>query len=300
VVFVAGIERAMAFTRPIHTIVRYFGAPKIVPGAATLFFVNQEGWALTCRHVAEQVIAAEQLAAKYAAFRTERASIKAGNKAKQEHKALQRKYGFDPGVPVEVFNNFVNCVEGPIHADVKLHPQLDVALLRFQNYTKLHCTTFPVFALPDVDLKPGMLLCRLGFPFPEFTNFEYDAASDAARWTQVGRIDTPVFPIDGMVTRHLVDQAAAVVGFEMSTPGLRGQSGGPAFGADGRVWGMQASTNHLDLDFDVDLDVTRNGAVRTIKHHAVLHVGHCIHLSALKAFMRLHNVTFAEAPPDAA
>lgn len=55
---VCGCNRAAGeFTRPIHTIVRYFGSTDVHPGAATLFFINSDGWALTCRHVAEHLIA---------------------------------------------------------------------------------------------------------------------------------------------------------------------------------------------------------------------------------------------------
>lgn len=138
------------------------------------------------------------------------------------------------------------------------------------------------------------MLCRLGFPFPEFTNFEFDPVADQIRWTTTGRSDSPQFPIDGMVTRHLLGPGG-VTGFELSTPGLKGQSGGPAFDSSGRVWGMQSATNHLDLDFDVDMDVLRNGQKRRVKDSAFLHVGHCIHVDVLKQFMRDNGVAFQEA-----
>ena len=52
--FVDAIEKAAAFTRAIHMISRNYGSDGIQPHAATLFFVNAEGWALTCAHVARQ------------------------------------------------------------------------------------------------------------------------------------------------------------------------------------------------------------------------------------------------------
>jgi hypothetical protein len=97
-----------------------------------------------------------------------------------------------------------------------------------------------------------------------------------------------------MVTRHLAEGPGTVVGFELSTPGLRGQSGGPAFDAEGHVWGMQFATKHLDLNFDVDLEVVRAGNKKRVSDSAFLHVGHCVHVDALKAFMREHAVEFAE------
>jgi len=291
--FVAAIEKASEFTRPIHTILRFFGSTDIHPGAATLFFINSDGWALTCRHVAEQLVAADQLQQRYQSFKAERDAL-AGKKRHRIEKEIECKHGFGKGAVVEVKNMFVNCIEGPLNVSLKMHPTLDIALLKFSDFTTLSCTTFPMFARNGGDLKQGQFLCRMGFPFPEFTNFAYDSTTDTINWNQVGQKQTPRFPIEGMVTRGLRDTAGAVIGCELSTPGLRGQSGGPAFDTEGRIWGMQASTNHLDLNFDVNMDVVRNGIKKRVKDSAFLHVGHCVHVDALKDFMREHAVAFTE------
>ena len=292
--FVSGIETAAHFTRPIHTIARFWGSAAVIPGAATLFFVNADGWALTCKHVASQLGSARQLLARLAAFKAQRDKLPTGKKTRKLLRALERKYGYSNGVPVEICNRFVDCIEGPLELETRLHASYDVALLKFNNFTKLGSDRFAVFAQNGADLKQGKSLCRLGFPFPEFTNFEYDTAADQIRWTNTGRTDSPRFPIDGMVTRRLMGPAG-VFGFELSTPGLKGQSGGPAFDTSGRVWGMQSATSHLDLDFDVDMEVLRNGHRRRVQDSAFLHVGHCIHVDVLKQFMQDHGVAFQEA-----
>jgi hypothetical protein len=293
-VFVQAIETATQFTRPIHSIRRYCGSTEVHPGASTLFFVNADGWALTCRHVAESFIGADQLYERYQAFKAERDSLSASSNRRQLERVLERKHGFEKGKIAELRNRVVGCVEGALTLSFILHPVLDIALVKFSDYTTLGPRAFPTFGAPDDALKQGLSLCRLGFPFPEFTNFGYDPASDTIDWTEQGRDNTPSFPLDGMVTRHLASGGNEIVGFELSTPGLRGQSGGPAFDAFGRVWGMQFATHHLDLDFDVDLEVYRDGVMRHVKDSAVLHVGHCFHVSVLKQFMREHDVAFAE------
>ena len=293
--FVTAIERADQFTRPIHSILRFWGSTSVVPGTATLFFVNSDGWALTCAHVARQLAAAEALLAKFTQFKAERAAVPTGAKRRQALRALEKKHAYSDGTLVELYNNFVNCVDGPLDLEAHLHPSLDVALLKFKNFTRLHCTTFPTFARPGSDLKQGKFLCRLGYPFPEFTNFEYDPTADQIRWVATGRPHTPRFPIEGMVTRHVADANGDIIGFEVSTPGLRGQSGGPVFDAEARVWGMQSATNHLDLDFDVDVEVLRAGKKKRIKESAFLHVGHCVHVDVLKRFMGDNGVQFQEA-----
>ena len=120
------------------------------------------------------------------------------------------------------------------------------------------------------------------------------AGPEDIEWTQTGRKDTPIFPIEGMVTRHIGDNNMNIIGFEMSTPGLRGQSGGPAFDKEGNLWGMQSSTKHIDLDFDVKMEVIRQGQKREIKDNAFLHVGQCVHVNILKQFMRDNGVSFNE------
>jgi hypothetical protein len=81
----------------------------------------------------------------------------------------------------------------------------------------------------------------------------------------------------------------------LSTPGLRGQSGGPAFDIDGKVWGVQCKTSHLDLDFDIDQKVMRKGIEKRITDSPFLHTGICVHIDILKSFMKDNNVQFTEA-----
>jgi hypothetical protein len=292
--FVSAIETAGQFTRPIHSIIRYWGSTTVVPGAATLFFVNADGWALTCGHVVRMLAEGDALLTKFTKFKTERSALPTGPNRKQALRTLEKRYSYADKQLVELYHRFVDCIDGPIDIEAQLHPSVDVALLRFRNFTRLHCTSFPVFARQGSDLKQGKFLCRLGYPFPEFTSFEYDLDADQIRWTATGKSVTPRFPIEGMVSRHLLDANGSIVGFEMSTPGLRGQSGGPAFDVDARVWGVQASTNHLDLDFDVDMDVLRAGKKKRVQDSAFLHVGNCVHVDILKSFMRDKGVQFRE------
>lgn len=290
--FVDAIEKAKLFTRPIHSIARNYNSTVIQPGAATLFFVNADGWALTCNHVAKQLVSANQLGANRRAFNDELQKRRGEKKEKQLVRELERKYGFSKGTLFELHNRFVDCVEGPLNMEIKLHDKLDIALIHFTGFSRLLCDSFPVFAADATGLKPGKFLCRLGYPFPEFTNFAYDSSTDALQWTTVGRANTPRFPMEGMVTRRLLGDNSTTVGFELSTPGLRGQSGGPVFDTDATIWGMQSATAHLDLNFDVNQQVMRNGVKKTVSESALLHVGHCVHVEMLKLFMTQEGIQF--------
>lgn len=50
--FVEAIKEVGKYTRPIHTVTRTF-KDITHPGASTLFFVNENAIAVTCKHVAE-------------------------------------------------------------------------------------------------------------------------------------------------------------------------------------------------------------------------------------------------------
>jgi hypothetical protein len=68
--FVNAIQEVAGFTRAIHSISRNFGSNQIQKGSAILFFVNQEGYALTCKHVAEWINQADQINHRYANFQS--------------------------------------------------------------------------------------------------------------------------------------------------------------------------------------------------------------------------------------
>jgi hypothetical protein len=266
----------------------------VVPGAATLFFVNQDGWALTCGHVGLQIATTDTVNQKYGAFLAEVAQGKAQKRSKQTLNSIARRYEYATNPLCQLKIHFMDCIEGLLDFEIRFHDKLDVALIHFRQFTTLKCDSFPVFPFEGSSPQPGASICRLGFPFPEFTNFRYDTAADSIEWTSTGRSNSPVFPIDGMLTRQVVDPQLGVVGFELTTPGLRGQSGGPAFDVDGRVCGMQSGTTSLDLAFDVDATVMRNGSKVPVKDYAFLHVGRCVHVDVLRAFMKSNSVAFQE------
>ena len=81
----------------------------------------------------------------------------------------------------------------------------------------------------------------------------------------------------------------------MSTPGLRGQSGGPLFDTNGIIYGMQSSTRHLHLGFDIEnFEIAAGTQSKKITNTPFLHVGQCIHPEIIKEFLIQHQVPFSE------
>lgn len=292
--FVYAIERAAGFTRPIHSIMRSYGGKQIIPGAATLFFVNNEGCAVTCRHVAEMIMAADNINRQYQSFKTERSRIAQDGKQQAALKGLELKYKYLPETTIQLKSSFIDSVDAISRITCHLHPTLDLAIVKFEGYQALHYRDYARFAKDPTSLKQGKFLCRLGFPFPEFNNFRYNDQADDIEWTAEGNSRSPQFPIEGMVTRFLMDQNG-LYGIEMSTPGLRGQSGGPLFDEKGIVYGMQSSTKHLHLGFDlVNTEILINNQPKKVSDYSFLHLGQCIGAESIKAFLRQHGVAYYE------
>jgi hypothetical protein len=290
--FVGAIRTVAEFTRSVLFLTRYYDSKEIQPGLATLFFVNADGWALTCRHVLEEIVAEQPIAKRRLAFETDLAGVK-GKISRGVRKKIEAKHGLKSSAAFERKVTFGFGSGAPINFSWQHHPTEDVALIRFQNFSNAWCPTFPTFGLNGEGVQPGKTICRLGYPFPEFTNFAYDVNTDRIDWTTTGSTNLPRFPIDGMVSR-LVKDGAKLIGFELTTPGLRGQSGGPAFDRNCRIWGMQSQTWHLDLNFDIEQNVFRMGKKKRITSYPFLHAGRCVHVGVLKDFMRQHKVAFAE------
>ncbi len=290
--FIEAIERVSTFTRPIHTILHTYGGSQVIPGAATIFFVNELGYAVTCKHVVEMLLASENINTGYASFKIEKSTLVQDGKYKANLKGLELKYGFTTETVIQMRSTFVDTVDTMSGFTVFLHPTLDLAILKLNDYTNILYSDVAVFKKDGAQIKQGEMLCRLGFPFPEFTNYAYNQATDDIEWKQEGVTHSPRFPIEGMVTRFLAEQAG-IYGIELSTPGLKGQSGGPLFNKQGIVCGMQFSTKHLHLGFDIiDSEMLIQNKVKKVTDYSFMHLGQCIHVDAIKAFLDEHKVKY--------
>lgn len=300
--FADAIEYVGGFTRPVKFITRNYNAGTVSPGTATLFFVNDEGWALTCRHVANLMISSAKTNANYIEFKKACAEVSGAQKARILIKNLEKKFGMDQDRPVQIKLQFPDCFDKYEAIDITPHQKYDIALLHFRGFDKILYKGHAVFGEKGTDKRPGDYFVRLGFPFPEFRDFAYDAEHDDIVWTREGRPVTPRFPIDGMYTRNIADDTGRITGIEMSTPGLRGQSGGPLFDEKGVIYGIQSTTRHLHLGFDmVNEEMVFGGRKQKVNNQPFLHVGQCLNLSVIKEFLDNNHVRYyqGKSPEDA-
>lgn len=294
--FVSAIEKVTKFTRPFMSIYRVYGEKEVKPGCATFIIVNDEGWILTCKHVAEQIITTDRANQQYSAFRSELISLSKSDKHyKSQIRELEKKYHYakNKNIIIQQQNRFMDVVDKSTCYQYFLHKDYDIALIHFEGFNKVLCDQYPVFAKDSSVLKQGKSLCRLGYPYPEFSNFKYNEATDNIEWADEGRNVTPLFPIDGILTRFGVDGKGNVYEIELSTPGLKGQSGGPLFDENGVVYGLQSRTIFQHLGFDIEeAEIVVNGKNKKVDNYPFMHLGRCVHIDVIKSFMDEHGVKY--------
>jgi hypothetical protein len=163
-----------------------------------------------------------------------------------------------------------------------------LAIGRLQPFDPSWVTRYPRFKDPAKPMPPGTSLCRLGFPFHEIK-----ASCDplTGNFTLApGSLPVPFFPIEGIYTREIIVQAdnASARFVETSSPGLRGQSGGPIFDVNGTVWAIQSRTAHLPLGFSPKLKLDN----KEVEEHQFLNVGHGAHPDEIVKALSNSHVRF--------
>lgn len=293
--FVEAIQHISQFTRPIQTLIRTYGAKTVRPGLSTLFFVNDEGVAVSCKHVANLITAANQKLQQYQSFKDKLAALPRDHTFENAFENLINEYKYNENTVIQVKNNFVGCVH-PLHQiQVHNHPEHDLAILHFKGHKQNQYRGHATFLKDMSELKAGKSLCRAGFPFPEYNNFTFDQEKDEMFFLPKQTPNIPIFPLEGMITRNIASKKGEIFAIELSTPGLKGQSGGPLFDTRGRIFGMQQSTKHLHLGFDIENKPihTKHGR-RKVNNYAFLHLGQCIRADIIKQFLDEKGYTYHE------
>ena len=247
--FQAACQLAAQYTWPT-TIAQRHHDGSCSCGIGTITIVNEEGWFVTAFHIFEGFTAAVQQTLDVKKHLQDRLDIQAD---KSLTKKPRDKKLFALG---KVNDKAVTNVsmwlgrDGLVAENIGGVKELDLAWGKLKGFDKSWVKTYPTFKNPAVNFDTGASLCKLGFPLYEITP-TFNAATNAF---QLPPSAFPLFPIEGIFTRNLDIQnaAGASVGWmlETSSPGLRGQSGGPIFDAKGRIWALQCRTNHHNLGFN--------------------------------------------------
>ena len=235
--FADACEKMMKCTFPVICS-RHFINGNVESGVGAFVVINPEGWALTAAHVVIPVVKHRECIRKIQDVKEWNATHPDEPKALEGEWSDHHSFWF--GIPgTELENAYINM-------------ELDLAVIKLKNFRKEYVKEYPTFKDPN-KIRTGTSLCRLGFPFTNAAT-SFDSNKNVFVINE-GVLPIPFFPNDGIYTRTVSsgktkdEDAFDKLWIETSTPGLRGQSGGPIFDREGRIVGIQSRTAHMKLGF---------------------------------------------------
>ena len=287
--FVDAYKLAAEFTKPVIVSIRRLdGSVQCSCGAFVV--LNENGWIITVAHLWNWHHQHQQDLPAVQKYRADASAIEkdAGLSAKQKQRQLRRLKG-DPKWVTN--SSFWWGRDEPQIAEARPLPEADLVAVRLEPWSPSWASSYPTIKDPTKPMDVGRSLCKLGYPFHDISA-TYDETKDAFQLAE-GTLPLPRFPIEGIYTRDAVTGKSADGKYDLklletSSPGLRGQSGGPIFDTRGTVWAIQSQTIHLPLGFSPKLE-TRG---RTIEEHQFLNAGLGVHAEVIVPFLRDNGIDF--------
>lgn len=249
--------------------------------------LNREGWVATAAHVVALIEDHKRAVADYRKYESD---VRDFEQAQTSHEGHRRKKLRHIAKPSKSSARNVSVwfgMDGMQLTDIAMAESNDLAVGRLDPFDTGRFDHFAIF--PDVDkgIVQGTPLCRIGFAFQNITP-QWDEERET-HLLPAGMDQLPLFPLDGILTRTLMypsptaaktDEKGLFI--ETSSPGLQGQSGGPIFDTEGRVWGIQSHTGHYPLGFRPKAPGAPMGQVE----HQFLNLGVGAHVATLLAMLR--------------
>ena len=267
-------EKAMKFTRPVITSIRQYDG-KVNCSCGTFIVVNDDGWIVTAGHIFDSFMAYQEQSKKIKEIEAQ--NSRGTSRIKAEPKWLTN-------------HSFWWAWDGVRLNDVFVDRKIDLAVGRLEPFNKKWISDLPVFKDPK-KMRPGTSLCKLGYPFSKI-NATFDEEKNSFRLAE-GTLPLPLFPVEGMHTRNIANGKGAdgimdALYVETSSPGIKGQSGGPIFDKDCNICGIQVRTNHMPLDFRAEANVEGKKVVE----NQFMNLGVGVHVKTITDLLRKKNVSF--------
>ena len=284
--FAKACERVYKFTRPLIISTRTVDGT-VSSSCGTFIIINPEGWILTAGHLFDSFVKYQQDMKKIK--EVEEINARKASMAVPGAMTLPDTIQLDPKWITN--HSFWWGGDGLRSTSVYVNREIDIALAKLDGFRPDMVQEYPIFRDPDT-MRPGTSICRTGFPFANIAT-DFDEGSKSFR-IRNGVLPLPFFPNDGIHTRNVLKQNKSKEGnydmlyVETSTPGLKGQSGGPIFDTNGHIYAMQVQTNHIPLGFHPISEYDGKSIVK----NQFLNVGIGVHGKLLQQIMRDHHISF--------
>ena len=215
-------------------------------GIGGLIIINEEGWFITAGHILKDIRGLDE-------------QVTDTNPKNQRKRNHVIDYVAIIGTTGAQLGNAV------------IYEGIDFGIGKLKGYTHPPEYSFPTFRTREIG--PGEILCRIGYPFID---------DRLPTWSkEKGFFFSNLFPLPMFVNEAMVSRFANLnMGtnqnyqwIETSSPGLKGQSGGPLVDPNGYICGIQVNTHHYPLGFQ--------GAGR----NQVLNVGRAVHVDSVRKIL---------------
>lgn len=267
--FTHAIDVATKFTNPFVGLRRRANG-EVFTTMGAFIVVSADGWILTSGHIVEEILERKRQIA--AALEADEAP---------DRVIAQSELWAVPGFMATM----------PHIVEAQVNRVADVGVCRIEPFDADSIAAYPVFRdAITAPIEQGMSVCRLGFPFCDVPATFHEDRNEFELDDRA--FPVPRFALDGIVARFnrrfTEDGNSAALYIETSTPGLRGQSGGPLLDTTGRVCGVQSHTSHVDLGFDAQYN-TDDGMVT---ERQFLNVGAATHVDEARTLLDSMGVKY--------
>jgi len=244
---------ASKFTLPVIVSNRFFDG-RVESGVASFILLNKDGWILTASHVVSSLLKAQDDLKALQEYRnkldaiSKDISLDSKAKRKRSNKIIPNKDWITNNSFWWACNSF--RVEKYVGNNMA-----DIAIGQIINFIEAPGQIYPKF-LKSTENLIGESVCRIGFPFHNVST-TFDQQSSKFILAN-NTLPIPIFINDGVIARYNMiigpDNSNAKY-IETTTPGLRGQSGGPIINTNGEIVAMQVRTTHYALGFNPEVDL---------------------------------------------
>lgn len=290
--FSRALECVERFTCPVVMSQRTIN-DHVTSMCASCIVVNRQGWILTAAHVLKQIALLDEHRPEVEKYMKERDAILAISNLAE--KVKRKRVGHLNKKQEWVTHQGVMWMGSP-SAQIRMYHAnwaADIAIGKLETFDESAIKEYPVFKNPASPMLRGTSLCRLGFPFYEI-NASFDPTTGLFALAP-NTFPIPLFPNEGIHTRIVIlkdpthPENDPVKFIETSSPGLKGQSGGPIFDAHGNVWAMQSNTQTWPLGFS---GTRTDPDGRKIVEHQFMNVGWGAHVEEIVKLFRQFSVEF--------
>lgn len=285
--FSQALDKISQYTMPV-IISKRLQSGKIESGCATFIILNAEGWILTAGHVLEELALFHKQIAERQEYSQKIQEIENNTKLSRQQKSSKIR-----SIPVN--QQWITHIsywwgrDGLSIQNFTIDGVRDLAVGQLESFAGNEVSVYPIFKNASTEYMPGTSICRMGFPFH---NIDASFVENTGGFQLApNTLPMPRFPNDGIITRFRLitePQLNRTVKFiETSTPGLRGQSGGPIFDVNGHILGIQSHTESLALGFNPKI---KEGS-REIVVPQFINVGVGTHTEEVLSFLRDNSIS---------